>query len=194
MGESVPGVLTIHCLETLTLYQRLIHKKFKAGQQKVRRTWGDSKRRARATWMNTSEDNNRKAPVQLYTSSNWTSPEALAPLEQQLCLWTLELLVGGWPPFILPTRFTFRAVKIYWRHNSSAILQIFHLIWRAETTTGFSKVGHGISGGKQSSLSVFHVISLLGQIDSIWKIDKKHWFLSSQDYYCNLSAFSTEQN
>lgn len=45
-------------------------------------------------------------------------------------------------------------------------------------TAAFSKVGHGaaqasLSRGKQSSLSVFHIISLLAQIDSIWNIDKK---------------------
>lgn len=47
------------------------------------------------------------------------------------------------------------------------------------STTGFSKVGHGTMqantpGEKQSSLSALHIIGLLGQIDNIWKIDKKH--------------------
>lgn len=48
--------------------------------------------------------------------------------------------------------------------------------------TGFSKVEHGavqanISRGKQSFLSVFYIISLLRQTDSIWKTKKISNFL-----------------
>lgn len=183
-------------LTALALWKRLIHKRFKAGQQKDWRTWGDdSQGRSRAWKWVLWRISGR---LSCYLSSHWTAPDAWVPLEHQLCLWTLGVLgVGRWPSFILPPPLPLRLCKWTEAGWFSYLADIPPYLEGRHSTAGFSTGGQAsgqasISRRKHSSLSVFHVISLLGQIDNIWKIDKKHRFPSSQDFYYNLSAFTTQ--
>lgn len=95
------------------------------------------------------------------------------------CVYVCGGGVGGWLPFILQTPLTFKVKKSIVIQWPSYFIDILPYLESRNSTIGFSNMGHGavqanILRGKQSSLSVFHIVGLLEQIDNIWKTDKKN--------------------